>query len=95
MPEALQIYRHIGAGSMTVTMVEALRFAVWLEGTTLVARHALGAARCDLARSGVNLGTFRGLPRLLARDGVTGRRVRLVLGHPHNGTMFAPPSCLP
>jgi len=75
---------------VTVAMLEALRFAAWLEGTMLVVRHLAGAGRCDLARSTITLATSRGLPQLRARDPVTGRRVRLVLGNPRSRTVVAP-----
>jgi hypothetical protein len=80
-----------GAAMLAFGVLEAFRFAAWLEGTTLVARHALWTVRCDLARSAVSLGTSRGLPLLRARDEVTGRRVRLVLAHTRGRTLYAPP----
>jgi hypothetical protein len=81
----------VGAvGPMTIGSIEAFRFAAWLEGTTLVVQHALWVARCDLARSQVRLGRWGGLPLLRARDGVTGRRVWLVLGHSRGRAVFEP-----
>ena len=71
---------------MTFVLVEALRFRAWLEGTTLVVRHAGPTRRCDLSRSSVTLGGSRGVGRLTARDTVTGQRVTLVLIHPVSRT---------
>jgi hypothetical protein len=78
-------------GVMTFLVVEVFRFAAWLEGTTLVVRHAWWTARCDLARSRIRLGRWGGLPLLRVRDGVTGRRIWLVLGHSRGRAVFAPP----
>jgi hypothetical protein len=63
---------------LTVLLVEAWRFRAWLEGTTLVVRHAGAARRCDLGRSSIKLS--RG--RLTARDGVARQRVRLQIARP-------------
>jgi hypothetical protein len=71
---------------LTFALVEALRFRAWLEGTTLVVRHAGPTRRCDLGRSSVTLGGSRGVGRLTARDRVTGQRVTLLLAHPVSRT---------
>jgi hypothetical protein len=71
---------------LTFALVETFRFRAWLEGTTLVVRHAGPTRRCDLGRSSVTLRGSRGVGRLTARDPVTGQRVTLVLIHPVSGT---------
>jgi hypothetical protein len=70
---------------LTFALVETWRFRAWLEGTTLVVRHAGYTRRCDLGRSSVTLSGSRGVGRLTARDPVTGQRVTLVLIHPVSG----------
>jgi hypothetical protein len=67
---------------LTFALVEALRFRAWLEGTTLVVRHAGPTRRSDLGRSSATLSGSR----LTAHDTVTGQRVTLLLAHPFNMT---------
>jgi hypothetical protein len=69
-----------------------LRSAAWLEGSTLVVRGALRSRRCDLA-SAVGFSrytTMFGVPMLTARDGRTGRRIRLPLRDPGTARAFSP-----
>jgi hypothetical protein len=72
---------------LTFGVLEALRFAAWLDGTTLVVRHGSGTRRCDLGRSAVGLS--RGGRQLTARDAATRQRVRLPLARLHPRALSA------
>lgn len=80
-------------------LLALLRSAAWLEGSTLVLRGGLRSRRYDLATA-VRFGRYTtksGVPVLTARDGPTGRRIRLPLRDPGTagasspGQLFAPP----
>jgi hypothetical protein len=56
-----------------------MRGGAWLEGTTLAVCDGIRTRHRDLATARLSFGGFLGRPCLVARDNVTGRKVRLVL----------------
>jgi hypothetical protein len=71
------------------------RTAAWLDGSTLVMRGAFGSQYCDLSRAQVSLATtWRGIPRLNARDARNSRPVRLPLGRPFTDSVRSPQAML-
>jgi hypothetical protein len=75
-------------------VLRVLRTAVWLDGTTLLARRALGTRSVDLARADVHVEQVTSrttdggrlviaqIPTLVARDPGSGRRVTVMLRLP-------------
>lgn len=69
----------ISVGSLAVAVIQAYRFAVWIEGTTLTVRQWHGEKRWDLPSTAVVARRSRLVVCLALRDEVSGRRMRLRL----------------
>lgn len=74
----------VAIGLFTVTflalpLAQVCRFAVWIEGTTIVVRQWNGEKRWNLASTAVVVRRSPLMVRLTLQDGMSGRRMRLRL----------------
>ncbi len=76
------VFALISVAALAWAMLRVTRWAIWLEGTQLVARDAFTTRRCDLATAPVHLttaGWYVRVPTLRVRESEHGRWLKVPL----------------